>query len=110
MQLEDYFEFIAEDDIRLKGHRIGIDDVLKYYRQGYSPQEILQELPTLNLEKIYVTLAYYHHNQTKIDVYLLKLERQRERNYQEWLASSSPLIERLRKAKIQQEAGIFKRA
>jgi len=41
MQLEDYFEFVAVDNIQLKGHRIGIEDVLKYYRQGYSPQEIL---------------------------------------------------------------------
>jgi len=27
MQLEDYFEFVSEDDIRLKGHRVGIDNV-----------------------------------------------------------------------------------
>lgn len=103
MQLEDYFEFIAEDDIRLKGHRIGIDDVLKYYRQGYSPQEIMQELPSLNLEKIYATLTYYYHNKAKIDLYLLRLERQREQHYQQWLATPSPLIERLRKAKNQQD-------
>ncbi len=30
MNLEDYFEFIADDDIRIKDHRIGIEDVLKY--------------------------------------------------------------------------------
>jgi hypothetical protein len=28
MQLEDYFEFLDPDDIRLKGHRIGIDNVI----------------------------------------------------------------------------------
>ncbi len=28
MQLEDYFDFLAEDDIRLKGTRIGIETVL----------------------------------------------------------------------------------
>ncbi len=28
MKLEDYFDFISDGDIRLKGHRIGIDDVL----------------------------------------------------------------------------------
>jgi len=31
MKLEDYFDVLAPDDIRLKGHRIGIDDVLYYY-------------------------------------------------------------------------------
>ena len=99
MNLEDYFEFLADDDIRLKGHRIGIEDVLKYYLQGYSPEEILNELPTLNLEKIYATLTYYQKNQQKIDKYLLNLERTREQKYQEWSRSPSPLIERLRKAK-----------
>lgn len=55
MQLENYFEFLAEDDIQLKGHRIGIEDILKYYLKGYSPEEILSELPSLNLEKIIET-------------------------------------------------------
>jgi len=58
MQLEDYFEFVAVDNIQLKGHRIGIEDVLKYYRQGYSPQEILQELPTLNFRIIPETVNH----------------------------------------------------
>jgi hypothetical protein len=34
MQLEDYFSFISEDDIRIKGHRIGIDNVLFYFLNG----------------------------------------------------------------------------
>ncbi|MFN6538461.1 MAG: hypothetical protein RM021_019215 [Nostoc sp. EkiNYC01] len=42
MQLEDYFEFLEPDDIRIKGDRIGIDNVIQYYLQGYSPEEILQ--------------------------------------------------------------------
>jgi hypothetical protein len=28
MQLEQYFDFLAPDDIRIKGHRIGIESVL----------------------------------------------------------------------------------
>ena len=31
MQLEDYFDFLAPDDIRIKGHRIGIETVLYEY-------------------------------------------------------------------------------
>ncbi len=99
MNLEDYFDFFSNDDIRIKGHRIGIEDVLKYYSQGYSAEEILSELPSLNLEKIYATLTYYHQNKQEIENYLLNLEQKREQNYQEWLAKPSPLIERLREAK-----------
>ncbi|MCC3421470.1 MAG: DUF433 domain-containing protein, partial [Microcoleus sp. PH2017_07_MST_O_A] len=78
MQLEDYFEFLDPDDIRIKGHRIGIDDVIKYYLDGYSPDQILVELPTLNLEKIYATLTYYLQNRRQMDAYMLRLAKWRE--------------------------------
>jgi Protein of unknown function (DUF433) len=51
-QLEDYFEFLSPDDIRLKGHRIGIDNVLEYYLEGYTPHQIRDEFPSLSLEQI----------------------------------------------------------
>ena len=31
MLLEEYFDFLSENEIRLKGHRIGIEDVLYEY-------------------------------------------------------------------------------
>ncbi|MCC3512221.1 MAG: DUF433 domain-containing protein [Microcoleus sp. PH2017_17_BER_D_A] len=86
MQLEDYFEFLDPDDIRIKGHRIGIEDVIKYYLDGYSPDQIMVELPTLNLEKIYATLTYYLHNRRQMDAYMLRLAKWREERYQEWFA------------------------
>ena len=51
-RLEDYFEFLSPDDIRLKGHRIGIGNVLDYYLEGYTPEEITANLPSLSLEQI----------------------------------------------------------
>lgn len=97
MQLEDYFEFLDPDDIRIKGHRIGIDDVIDYYLQGYTPEQILEHLPTLNLEKIYATVTYYLHNKDEIDAYIARLNTWREQRYQEWLASEpSPAIKRMR--------------
>ncbi|MDF5728103.1 MAG: DUF433 domain-containing protein [Rhizonema sp. PD38] len=109
MQLEDYFEFLDPDDIRVKGHRIGIDDVIDYYLQGYSPEQILEELPSLNLEKIYATITYYLHNRVKMDAYMLRLAKWREQRYQEWLANPSPLAQRLRAVKAQREQELLKR-
>jgi len=103
MQLEDYFEFLDPDDIRIKGHRIGIDNVIQYYLQGYSAEQILEELPSLNLEKIYATLAYYLHNRVEIDAYMLRLAKWREQRYQESSANPSPLMQRLRTLKAQRE-------
>ncbi|TAE59515.1 MAG: DUF433 domain-containing protein [Nostocales cyanobacterium] len=97
MQLEDYFEFLDPDDIRIKGHRIGIDDVIDYYLQGFTPEQILQELPSLNLEKIHATITYYLHNRAEICAYMLRLARWREQRYQEAAANPSSMIQRLRK-------------
>lgn len=98
-RLEDYFEFLSPDDIRIKGHRIGIDDVIDYYLQGYSPLEILAELPSLNLEKIHATITYYLHNRAEIDAYMARLAAWREQRYQEASANPSPVVQRLRALK-----------
>lgn len=111
MQLEDYLEFLNPDDIRIKGHRIGIDDVIKYYLEGYSPEQILEELPSLNLEKIYATLTYYLHNRAEMDAYMLRLRKWREQQYQEWLAKEpSPVVKRLRELKAQREQELLNRS
>lgn len=103
MHLDDYFDFLQADDIRIKGHRIGIDDVLYYYLEGYTPEEIAAQFPTLNTEQIYATITYYLHNRTEITEYLTRLERRREQRYQESLASPSSLAVRLRALKVQRQ-------
>jgi uncharacterized protein (DUF433 family) len=101
--LEDYFELFSPDDIRIKGHRIGIDNVLEYFLEGYTPEEIVAIYPSLNLEKIYATITYYLRNRATIDAYLKRLAQEREQRYQEWAANPSPLIQRLRAIKAQRE-------
>ena len=102
MKLEDYFEFLDCDYIRIKGHRIGIDNVLNYYLDGYSPEEIAANFPGLSLEKIYATITYYLHNRPEVDAYLSRLIAWREARYQEWLASEpSPLVKKIREIKAQ---------
>ena len=59
MLLEEYFDFLNPDDIRIKGHRIGIDNVIDYYLQGCHPEQIQDYFPTLSLEQIYATITYY---------------------------------------------------
>jgi uncharacterized protein (DUF433 family) len=99
MQLEDYFDFLSPTDIRLKGHRVGMDTVLSYYLEGYTPEEIAANLPTLSLEKIHATITYYLHNRTQIDTYLAELDDWREQHYQEGQTNPSPVGQRLRAIK-----------
>lgn len=100
MQLEDYFDFLAADDIRLKGHRIGIESVLyEYIYNAKTPHELLARFPMLNLEKIYATLLYYHQNQTEIDQYLADWLAFGQRMRTEQARNPHPAIERFRKLK-----------
>ena len=74
MELQDYFDFNSEIDIRIKGHRIAIQHVLNKYRQGKGPDELLCRFPTLSMEEIYATILYYLANKEEVEVYL---ERER---------------------------------
>ncbi|OKH25537.1 hypothetical protein NIES593_04120 [Hydrococcus rivularis NIES-593] len=71
MQLEDYFEFLAPDDIRVKGTRVGIESILyEYIYRQRSPEEIVKHFYTLTLEQVYATILYYLHNKETVSQYL----------------------------------------
>ncbi|EAZ87935.1 DUF433 domain-containing protein [Crocosphaera chwakensis] len=103
MELENYFLFLSEDDIRIKGHRIGIDNVLFYFKEGYTPEEIRGLYPDLSLEKIYATITYYLQNQSEIDAYLLRINNWKETHYQEALKHPSPQREKMKQIKQQRK-------
>ncbi|MBI2939018.1 MAG: DUF433 domain-containing protein [Chloroflexi bacterium] len=96
MRLEDYFDFLTPDDIRLRGHRIGIETILFDYLDGLTPEEIALRYPTLTLEEVYATITYYWRNQAPIDAYLKALEAYDARMLREQELSPSPAARRLR--------------
>ncbi len=96
MQLEDYFEFLGPDEIRIKGFRIGIEQVLTYYLDGCSPEQIAQELPGLTLEQIHAAITYYWHNKADLDAYLQRVEALAQDEYEQWAKNPSSLVRRLR--------------
>ena len=102
MQLEDYFLFLAPDDIRIKGHRIGIESVLyEYLHRGQTAEQIAEQFPTLALEQVYATILYYLLNKNKIRQYLdawLEDSRQKREQQQQ---RSSPILDRIRKLKAE---------
>jgi uncharacterized protein (DUF433 family) len=60
MQLEDYFDFLADDDIRVKGTRVGIESILyEYIYRNRPPEEIVKHFYTVILEQVYSTILYY---------------------------------------------------
>lgn len=107
MQLEYYFDFLAPDDIRIKGHRIGIETVLyDYLFRARTPEEIQKTYPTLTLEEVYATILYYLHNKEAVDKYI---EDWLEWGHQQRKAQTlnpHPATERLRKLKAEKQAKI----
>ena len=56
MELEEYFNFLAPNDIRVKGTRVGIETILyDYIYRSRSPQDIVASYPSLTLEQVYAT-------------------------------------------------------
>jgi uncharacterized protein (DUF433 family) len=89
MQLEDYFEFEKFgrcERIRIKGHRIAIEHVIGYFKQGLEPRAIVRDIyPTLTLEEVYATITYYLLNKVEVEAYLQRGEELAEAIYQEYL-------------------------
>ncbi len=105
MQLEEYFDFFANDDIRIKGTRIGIETVLfDFIHRSRSPEEIVNTYPSLNLDRVYSTILYYLHNRESVSNYLSNwMQWSRDMRRQQALNPSSE-IQRLRKIKTERLA------
>lgn len=104
MKLESYFNFLAPDDIRLKGSRIGIESVLyEYIYREQSPESIARIFPTLTLEQIYATILYYLRNREKVEAYLLDWLAFSRKAREEQAKNPPPVILRLREIKAKRQ-------
>lgn len=98
--LESYFTFLAPDDIRLKGTRIGIETVLyDFIHRSRTPEEIAATYPTLTLEQVYATILYYLHNKGVVETYLVDWLEWSHRMREEQRLNPPPVVERLRQLK-----------
>jgi uncharacterized protein (DUF433 family) len=94
--IENYFDFLSPDDIRIKGTRVGIETVLDDYLGGASPEEIAARYRTLTLEQVYATITYYLHRQEEIDKYLERWRAYTEAAWQEQQRNPPEFVRELR--------------
>jgi uncharacterized protein (DUF433 family) len=107
MQLEDYFDFLAPDDIRIKGSRIGIESVLyEYIHREQSPEAIAARFPTLTLEQVYATILYYLHNREEIEAYIADWLEYGRRMREEQDRNPPPVVARLRALKAERQKAL----
>lgn len=105
MQLEDYFNFLDLNDIRLKESRIGIETILyEYLFRDRTPEEIAKIYSSLTLEQVYATILYYLHNQEAINKYMTEWLEWGEQMREEQRRNPPPVAEKLRQSKAERDA------
>lgn len=105
MQLEDYFNVLSANDIRLKKSRIGIETILyEYIYRTQTPEEIAQLYPTITLEQVYATILYYLHNKDTISKYMADWLEYNLRSAREQDENPPEYIIKLRQLKTEKQA------
>ena len=104
MQIETYFNFLAEDDIRIKGTRVSIETVLyEYIHNSQTPEAIADNYYTLTLEQVYATILYYLQNREKVGAYLEDYLEYCRTAREEYEKNPPPDVVRLRQLKAKQQ-------
>ena len=98
MQLEDYFDFVSTDEIRLRGTRIGVEVVLSEYVDGVLPEEIVLNYPPLSLEQVHASITYFLSHRSAMDQYLSNWAAGGDQALRHQRLNGSSLIDRLTQA------------
>lgn len=70
MRLPAFLTQDSDGEVLLTGHRVGLYSVVRCHREGYSPERIRDEFPTLSLDQIAQVLAFYDENRAEVDEYV----------------------------------------
>ncbi|WP_293104583.1 DUF433 domain-containing protein, partial [Moorena sp. SIO3I6] len=69
IEVKTYVEY-RDKGYWIAGTRISLDSVVYTFRNGLSPESIVQSFPLLTLEQVYGAIAFYLANREQIDTYL----------------------------------------
>ncbi|MBE9187194.1 DUF433 domain-containing protein [Microcoleus sp. LEGE 07076] len=73
---------------RIAGTRITAQRIPVWYKMGMKPEEIIAEIPQLNLAQVHAALAYYYANKEQIDADIVAEEAECDRLSNEQKAES----------------------
>lgn len=75
MNLPEFLTETPDGEVLLSGHRIDLYHVLHYYNDGYSPEMLAGQYPTLPLAVIHKVIAFYLENRDDVGAYLASCQR-----------------------------------
>ena len=64
---------------RIAGTRITVGRIATLWKQGITPEEMVDNWPYLSLAQVYAALAYYHANKAEIEAILTADETEYDR-------------------------------
>lgn len=73
MEIQDFLLEDPDGHIRIAGHRIGLHHLVFHYNEGYSPEMLHEQYPTLSLAVIHKVLGFYLENRPEVDAYCAKM-------------------------------------
>jgi uncharacterized protein (DUF433 family) len=73
-QLPPELHWHSDGEIRLAGHRIGLYHVVYYFNQGFTPEMLHRQFPTLELPLIYKVIAFYLDHRGEVDEYVAQYQ------------------------------------
>jgi len=104
-ELTDYLDFSDPPAIRLRGHRIWIEDVLyEHVYRALNADELAARFPTLTPAEIYAVLLYYHRHQAVLDRRLADWLNHSQRAWAAQQRTPAPVVEKLRRVRVGRDA------
>jgi hypothetical protein len=90
-------DFLAQDNygyIHVASHRVGLGDIVFFYRQGDSPEMLHALFPTVSLPLFYKIIGFYLENQLAVDEHCSRHAEEIARQLSE--ACPGPSLDELR--------------
>jgi uncharacterized protein (DUF433 family) len=81
----------ADGVIRVGGTRVTLDTLVEAWAEGATPEEMVQQYPSLDLTDVYAALAWYHRHRPEVEDYLRRRCEQAEDVQREWEGRFNPV-------------------
>jgi uncharacterized protein (DUF433 family) len=96
--LKEYVK-VVEGAYRVGDTRVSLDSLVYLFREGMSPESMVESYPALTLEEVHGALAFYLGNQREIDAYLAEGQRIAESQHHQSRQTNAELIAKLKRAR-----------
>ena len=65
--------------MRIGKTRVRLDTVITAWRQGESPEQIVENFDVLDLADVYAVISYYLHHRTEVEEYMARNQQEGDR-------------------------------